>query len=490
MRRFFHNLFVTIFIISLGISQLYGESKTIEFCGGYPVINILDLESAPKNIPVEEVDVNSDGLIDLIAIYPWGGSALYINGGYGQYYRVIRSNNRIKVQSFDKGGWATLSLNPTYNVEGNDPTTLIDGQLYRFGFLPFTSEDDNEIDCNIKHNGKNYILPFDECKALGIRAPRYRFDQSVHINEKSGIQEVEMICLELTNKSLKILNEYQDFWTFHTVYFTDLNLDGLLDAVLRYEDIHGSGAQAYSALLLNNGDNSFVFSGEIRLGRIGLSFPKLQSQEIIVDGRQFIALVYKEPIFIRPGEENIDPKQKFKNYYDLFIYQPILKKFIHLTALPGKDKSTFVPLDQKKFENIVDPLIFRTDPSKLTKLEEDAIITLIGNYKKSIIMAINSNQFSIVEKYLVFGSDLYYSQKDLVAKLYAKRIQEKLIDFKVEAIKTSSKANGYEVYVSEKVGVKHPGKTDFTVSEYHWVYTVVLSRGKYTLSDIAKWDRE
>jgi hypothetical protein len=208
----------------------------------------------------------------------------------------------------------------------------------------------------------------------------------------------------------------------------------------------------------------------------------LKSQDIIINGKRFTAIVYKLPIDIR-----YDKFDK-RDHYDLYIYQPELKEFIHLPALPGKDKSTFIPLDKKKFEDIVNPPLLRKDPSRISKTDEVAILKLVEEYETTLIKAINNNDFSIVEKQLTPGSNLYKAQQDLVANLSKRGIQEKLIDYQVEKIETSDQANVYKVYVFEKIGVKRPGKLEFTASDYRWVYTVVLDNGKYTLSEISKWD--
>jgi hypothetical protein len=75
-----------------------------------------------------------------------------------------------------------------------------------------------------------------------------------------------------------------------------------------------------------------------------------------------------------------------------------------------------------------------------------------------------------------------------VAKLYQKKIRENLVEYKVEKIKTTDQSNVYQVYVSEKIGIKRLDKADFAVSEFRWIYTVGLDGNKYSLSDIAKWD--
>jgi hypothetical protein len=63
-----------------------------------------------------------------------------------------------------------------------------------------------------------------------------------------------------------------------------------------------------------------------------------------------------------------------------------------------------------------------------------------------------------------------------------------LVSYRVEKIKTTGQANVYQVYVTEKIGIKRVNKKDFTVSKFSWVYAVIADGGKYGLSDIAKWD--
>ena len=75
-----------------------------------------------------------------------------------------------------------------------------------------------------------------------------------------------------------------------------------------------------------------------------------------------------------------------------------------------------------------------------------------------------------------------------MSNLSKRGIQEKLIDYQVQKIETTGEADIYKVYTYEKIGIKGPGKTEFTASEYRWVYTVVFDGRKYTLSDIAKRD--
>ncbi|NLW46327.1 MAG: hypothetical protein GXY86_03170, partial [Firmicutes bacterium] len=484
-----HSKHITLFIAMVGIflitSQIDATYSNSLDNAQYPIICESELGPLPKNLSFRrEVDINSDGRIDIIADNSWGAWSLYINCGNDEYYRAILSNDALGVKPDKKNGWHSISI--VYD------SVIIDGQLYKYTHLPLEHEKDgkiNEFYVSIEHDGISYKMPFSYSQKLGIHASRYWFDCNIHVREGDYIQKIDTIYFELSKNNLyQIKVDAQESYLIKGVRFADLNYDGILDAVLNYEERHGSGASEYSALLLNNGDNSFIFAGEIRLGRIGLSFPKPENREITINGSRFIAIVYQEPIFIRPGEEDEILKHIIPDKYDLYIYQPELKEFIHLPALPGKDKSTFIPLDKKKFEDIVNPPLLRKDPSRISKTDEVAILKLIKDYENTLIKAINNNDFSIVEKQLTPGSNLYKAQQDLVANLSKRGIQEKLIDYQVEKIETTGEANAYKVYVYEKIGIKRPGKLEFTASEFRWVYTVIFDNGKYTLSEISKWD--
>jgi len=466
---------VGFFLITSQIDATYSNSLDN---AQYPIICESELGPLPKNLSFrEEVDVNSDGRIDIIADNSWGVRALYINCGNDQYYCAILCKKVLSMNSDKKNGWHSI-----YIIHDN---IIIDGQLYKYTHLLLEHEKDGKefnFDILIEHDGISYNIPFPYCKSLGIYAPRYRFDPGVQIAEKNTIQKVKVLDYEYKKNSYcHIITENQFSYGILGVDFTDINRDGILDAILYYKDPHGTGQVLFGGLLLNDGSNNFIFVTEMILGSFTKDYP-LKSQDIIINGKRFTAIVYKLPIDIR--YDKFDKRDQ----YDLYIYQPELKEFIHLPALPGKDRSTFVPLDQKKFEDIVNPPLLRKDPSRISKTDEVAILKLVEDYENTLIKAINNNDFPLVEKYLTPGSNLYKAQKDLVANLSKKGIQEKLIDYKVEKIETSDQANVYKVYVFEKIGIKRPGKPEFTASEFRWVYTVVLDNGKYTLSEISKWD--
>lgn len=336
---------VAIFATTPEINLASDETRNSQ---KYPIICKDELGPAPKDVPFEEVDVNSDGLVDLLVLYRGGRSALYINCGSGQYYRAIRSEGRIKVMTEKRGGWASIGI--------GGHSGIIDGIIYRCAYIPMEleSQDGLPVKFNllIEHNGVSYKPPFPFSEKLGIYAPRYRFDQGVQIVEEDIEQEVNAFYYELTPeiKYRSKTGPPYEFW-ISGVYFTELNHDGALDAIVNYNQRTGLSSGAYAGLFLNAGDNTFVAAAKVELGCVGMPFPRLKSQLIKVNGKSFTAIVYKHP---NDGKYKDNYR---KDQYELYIFQQQLKEFKHIAAKQGCDKLTFIPLDQERYANIVKPFL-------------------------------------------------------------------------------------------------------------------------------------
>lgn len=375
VKRILWTIIITItgiLIITLHINLTFGENSNSQ---QYPIICKNELGPYPKNVSVKKVDVNSDGLIDLIAEFSWGGSALYINCGHEKYYRAILGYGKMETEKAKTNNWVDI-----YN---SGYIGLVDGEIYQRYFLPFNFKNSEQIipeDFNFKHDGYSYKPQFSYSKGLRVYAPRYRFDPKIQVMETIKEQVIDKIYLELTTSSnYQISRDDQGLFCFGVLYFVDLNKDGALDAVLRYTEKAGVDAQAFAGLLLNCGDNSFIFSAEIELGSASIdNYEGIKSQTITIDGKQYTAIVFDGPRFRYETKRTVP-----KNAVELYIYQEKFKQFIHVTALPGKDKLTFIPLDWGFFEEeIANPLLFRNHPIELTEVDEGAIITLIGNYEQ------------------------------------------------------------------------------------------------------------
>ncbi|SHK44705.1 TcaA NTF2-like domain-containing protein [Tepidibacter formicigenes] len=112
---------------------------------------------------------------------------------------------------------------------------------------------------------------------------------------------------------------------------------------------------------------------------------------------------------------------------------------------------------------------------------QNNITDLIKDYENAMVESINTNDFSIVEPYLISNSNLYNLQKALVSNLYKRGIKEKLLDVQVE---NTEFINGvYNVYVYEKFNITY-GKKGSKVKEFNYIYEVKENNGKLGLSDI------
>ena len=142
------------------------------------------------------------------------------------------------------------------------------------------------------------------------------------------------------------------------------------------------------------------------------------------------------------------------------------------------------------FWNSFDKTIIENKPKLFWDIDNSTVSqieSLMGSYEQNLISAVNNNTFSIVEPFLLKGSNLYNSQKKLVSNLFGKNIKEKLGKYEIYAIEKVDDSNTYRVYVLEEIAVKYSGK-DFVNNKYSWCYIVKPDKdSKYKLSDIVKW---
>lgn len=106
----------------------------------------------------------------------------------------------------------------------------------------------------------------------------------------------------------------------------------------------------------------------------------------------------------------------------------------------------------------------------------------VKNYTTSWAEAVNQHNFTIVEKYLIPGSNFYNSQKKLLESLYAQGTKEefvnsKVIEYTYDNINDLYKARVYEEYI-----IKYSDGRTKNLG-FNWVYTV-KSKPYWGLSDI------
>lgn len=117
------------------------------------------------------------------------------------------------------------------------------------------------------------------------------------------------------------------------------------------------------------------------------------------------------------------------------------------------------------------------DTSQSDEISADTmngIKTAIDGYENNILSAINNNDFSLVEPYLYKDGYLYKAQKLLVQSLHSKNIQERLDSFTLDKVEAARSGSFYDVYVTENISVKTPGK-DYVSKQFKWTYSLVSS---------------
>lgn len=147
-----------------------------------------------------------------------------------------------------------------------------------------------------------------------------------------------------------------------------------------------------------------------------------------------------------------------------------------------KNKNTLILIDGGAYFTLKR---VNTSAPKVSQAGTIKIRELIANYEKSLVEAINTGDFFIVEPYLAQGSNLYKSQQKLVSNLYGKQTKEKLVTFNIQAIDLVGK-DTYKVSVVEKIGIRTVKQKVYTTKEFRWTYTVIVRNGHYFLSDIEK----
>lgn len=116
----------------------------------------------------------------------------------------------------------------------------------------------------------------------------------------------------------------------------------------------------------------------------------------------------------------------------------------------------------------------------------EQVSELIKIYEIGLVEAINENDFSIAEPFLLPESSLYKSQEKLVEDLYTKGIKEQYISHEFGYIYYET-AYVYKAEVVETISIDYPVKGTL-VKEFQWIYTATDIDGTMKLSEIKKWD--
>lgn len=147
-------------------------------------------------------------------------------------------------------------------------------------------------------------------------------------------------------------------------------------------------------------------------------------------------------------------------------------------STPTKPETTLINQEDRNTED---------NGAEYAKADSFYVEALLSGYERMIIQAINENDFSQVEKYLIKDSELYKSQKKLVADLYSRDIKEKLINYSIEDIKNISDYE-FEVYVKEEISIKYPDNGEWVNKKYSWIYIGGFDEeNRPALKEIKSW---
>ena len=123
----------------------------------------------------------------------------------------------------------------------------------------------------------------------------------------------------------------------------------------------------------------------------------------------------------------------------------------------------------------------KEEAPKEAKVPEIVLVqSLITNYEKAKMDAINKNEFAEIEPYLITNSSIYKQDKsdvDVAAAQSGK--QQILLNYKIKDIKRNQVS--YMVTMEEKYTVFSYGNP--TETEYNSTYFVVNSNDKWLLND-------
>lgn len=105
------------------------------------------------------------------------------------------------------------------------------------------------------------------------------------------------------------------------------------------------------------------------------------------------------------------------------------------------------------------------------KSSKEYIDEIIGNYTRLWADAVNNHKFSLVEPYLIPGSTLYNSQRNLLEFLYKHEVREEFVQSRILGYSHPGENGVYKVSVYEEYNIIYKnGKKEN--KGYNWIYTV------------------
>ncbi|GGH11076.1 TcaA NTF2-like domain-containing protein [Paenibacillus segetis] len=114
---------------------------------------------------------------------------------------------------------------------------------------------------------------------------------------------------------------------------------------------------------------------------------------------------------------------------------------------------------------------------------------LLRAYEEAIADAINNNDFSKVEKYLIKDSKIYQEQKLYISNQHAEGVTYSLISYDIENIEEdSSNSDEYKLYVKETIGLNESNENKNTETTEYWMYTIISNETELGISNKEIWE--
>jgi hypothetical protein len=183
----------------------------------------------------------------------------------------------------------------------------------------------------------------------------------------------------------------------------------------------------------------------------------------------FILSISLIVLFVQGCSRYVEPSK----IADSLVYTTVEENMINTTETEQVEESS---VSSTKVESTEENLSYY-----------DKIKNLFTDYENSMVKAINENDFSIVEKYLLKDSPLYVSQKALIKNLYGRGINEELVYSDI--IDYMDFGDSILIFVHEIYNIIYTKEQKSVSREYDYCYKLSIYDSNYGVSEINIWDK-
>lgn len=136
------------------------------------------------------------------------------------------------------------------------------------------------------------------------------------------------------------------------------------------------------------------------------------------------------------------------------------------------------------YESQLDSLLPLPETSECNKpINMDDVKNLVLNYQNSMVQAINQNNFSIVEQFLLQGSKIYSDTQSLITNYNKQGLQEELSNHSIVSLQPGDADNTYKVDINATFKINN-NNTSEKVMEESDEFTVYDDGKKPGLTDV------